>query len=55
MNSDQMSDYRRGIWSLIYMGYSPKKLLKVLQIIVKEIEEDNHLKNAVEYYKTTGQ
>ncbi len=51
MNSDQMSDYRRGIWSLIYMGYSPKKLLKVLQIIVKEVEEDNDLKNEVAYYK----
>lgn len=44
MNSDQMSDYRRGIWSLIHMGYSPKKLLKVLQIIVKEVEEDNDRK-----------
>ena len=51
MNSDQMSDYRRGIWSLIYLGFSPKKLLKVLQIIVKEVEEDNDLKNKVAYYK----
>ena len=51
MNSNQMSDYRRGVWSLIYLGYSPKKLLKVLQIIVKEIEEDNNLKNEVAYYK----
>ena len=52
MNSDQMADYRRGIWSLIYEGYSPKKLLKVLKIIVKEIEEDNNLKDEVEYYES---
>ena len=54
MNSDQMSDYRRGIWSLIYKGYSPKKLLKVLQIIVKEVEENNDLKNEVASYKNNS-
>ena len=46
-----MSDERAALWGLIYKGYNPKKLLKMLKVIVGEIEQDKDLQDQVKYYK----